>query len=337
MEEIKNIANPYSINYGTTGEHGDGTTKTTTGSASFDYGSQRDEQSDLTQRYGDAIRGQENRNTAWGRLNDQYGVPGLQETNTQLNNQIRSINNQLTNMPATMVRNSGNSNMTQAQIDQATMDKTQQMQPTLQNLSQLSSDTTQRLATQQANASAAMSALEAQQDRELLAFEKEYNQQEIQQAREFTGYTMDAQRELNRILQDIQNGMQVSEAKLQRAHELAVHQAAYQQQLELMRAEAAMSAWLEGQGWLGEQAIGGADNPYGVSIPGGSPTTPTTADMVANGIWTGNAADYVTRPVAQTQTTQTTQTTPNSSSAFSIPEGFGERMKAFFMPWTLPN
>ncbi len=244
MAETNTYSPPYSIDYGTTGEHGDGTTKTTTGSAAFDYGSQREEQADLTNRYRDAIDNQENRSTAWGRLQDQYGVPGLQETNTRLNNQIRLVNNQLTNMPATLVRNSGNSNMTQSQVDQATIDKTQQMQPTLQNLSQLSSDTTQRLATQQENAANAMTALESQQDRELLPFEREYDQQEIQQAREFTGYTIDAQRELDRILADISNGIAVSEASLGRAHELAMQEKAYQNQLKYLAEQAKSAEWL---------------------------------------------------------------------------------------------
>jgi len=73
----------------------------------------------------------------------------------------------------------------------------------------------------------------AQQEKELLPFQSEQALLSDRLARESTGYSQDAERELNGILEKMKAGIQLSEAELQRAHELSLAEWSYKQAVKV--------------------------------------------------------------------------------------------------------
>ena len=187
----------------------------------------------INKGFGDAIGSQTKVPDLITGYEQKYGVPQMQQSIQAGTEQYDALGSQIRNLPTDMAQRSQESIVTQGQKNrmvQAEQAPLLEQQGILgQNLSRQQAN----LGVAQSNASKMVSAEQLQQEKELSPWLKQYDNENVLSSMRMSGWTFENQSELSRLLANQSAGIQLSEGEKNRAHQLALAEKEFENNLKL--------------------------------------------------------------------------------------------------------
>lgn len=213
-------------------------TKTT---PSFNFGAQKQEADDYLSKYTSAISGMEGIPSMYNRISDQMGLGSLRDAYAKYGELADTLTGQIRGLPKALAGRSQESLLTEGQRARMVESEQAPLMEQFGDVSRAQEAIGTRLGQGEQVAGQLMSAEMAQQERSLLPFERGFDVMEQRQAREFSGYTFQQQQELDRLIANMNAGVQLSIAEKQRAHELSLAELQYKNALKQIREQGAQN------------------------------------------------------------------------------------------------
>lgn len=203
------------------------------------------------------------------RIGQELGLPQLRETSGALTETVR-------NLPSTYSKAMTGFDVNANQLARVVGTKQAELAPLAQRATEQTQNAEARLGER-------MGYAQKDFERGLIPLSAEQNFLAERNARETTLYSQDNQNELNAIIDKIKNGIQISEAEKQRAHELAMQEKAFENQKKLNQQQADLSPAqsntqvieVNGQKKLIDTATGKVLSTYGTASSGSGAPKPT--------------------------------------------------------------
>ena len=192
---------------------------------------------DLVSSYDQAIQGQEKYPALQQRYENRYMIPELREAMQTGREAYQNVLNEINAIPETTKATTRDSMVTEGQAAGINQAKYEKLRPVAESLGQTVEQVGQLLTEAEANLNTAVAAEIAQQKKELEPFLWEYDLSNILSSMEMTGWSQANSNELTRLITNMQAGVQISEAEKNRAHELAMQEASFQNQLKYLQAQ----------------------------------------------------------------------------------------------------
>ncbi len=201
----------------------------------FDIAGQKAEGAEYISGLTGAIQGQEKLGDMYSRVSGQVNLPSMREQGLRYGEQLGDLGSQIQALPQSIGPTQG-AVMTEGQRQRAIASESQPLLEQYTTLGQQAGQLGERISSAESDVSRRMGMEVAQQEKELSPWEKSYDLLSTQQAREFSGYALENQMELDRLIQNMNAGIQLSEAEKNRAHELSMAEMGYQNALDRISA-----------------------------------------------------------------------------------------------------
>ena len=198
----------------------------------FDLGKQKQEQQDYLKGFQQAIRGQESLPAMRERYAESFGLPELREREQDYSQLAGSLASQIRALPEDVAGRTRESLVTDPQRQRIIQKQQEPLLQSLQDVGQMGAQTAQQIAQREGQLGTMMGLESAQQQKELMPWQQKYELMDVNQAREMANWTFGKEAELNRLLQNAQMGMQMSEAERNRMHQLAMQEQQFENTLE---------------------------------------------------------------------------------------------------------
>lgn len=200
----------------------------------FDFEGQKAEGQSYVSGLTEFLQSQESLNQMYDRIGSQLDLPRQRENVMQIAEGVDQLAAALKGVPDSVRGRTRNSLVTDAQANRIIAKESEGLGAELSDLQNAGNIASMRLQASEEELSKRMGLEQAQQQKFLLPWEKEYDLLTQRQAREFSGYTFANQLELNRLISNQNAGLTWTNAEKQRAHELAMQEQAFKNQLETL-------------------------------------------------------------------------------------------------------
>ena len=161
-------------------------------------------------------------------------MPFLQNTAQQQNNQVAYLGNEIQALPQSVASNSENSMLTSGQKDAIVRSQQAPLAQAYQNTATQANQTNQGLGTATQNVNQSVGQEQAQQMKMVQPWLQKYDTMAIQHAAQNTQWNQTNQWELNRLIDNQQSGVQLSEGQQDRLEKLAQQENGFQNELNLL-------------------------------------------------------------------------------------------------------
>jgi len=211
----------------------------------FPFTQQRAENQNYLTGFTEFLKSQEKLPAIQQRYENRFGIPDLQETYLRNKEAADMVGNQIQNLPESVKGASAESMLTQGQLDRVVNKQAKELLTVYNNLSRITEQVGTRLAIAEQNLNDAAKLEVAQQQKEMTPWLQSYELMNVMQAREFTGWTFANQLELQRLISNQQAGLQWTDAEATRAHQLAMQENEFENQVKLLEKqnEFALDLW----------------------------------------------------------------------------------------------
>jgi len=191
----------------------------------FDISGQQERfgtQPDILGRLRGTIEGFEDTNLTRDRFSKQIGLPELKEQSLRLGELQGDLTSQFRGAPKAIEGQSRQSLVTEGQRQGLVQEAQKPLLEALQGLAPAQASLNSRIASGEQLLGQRLGIEKADQQRELLPFNFEFSAEEATQARELSGYTSAQSLELNRLVANLNAGVELNEGEKNRLNQLAV-------------------------------------------------------------------------------------------------------------------
>ena len=196
---------------------------------------QKAEQEGLFGQYESRLQGQEALPDMYGRIRNELGIPGLNNTFQNIQGEIFNVKSLLDQLDENVTARGQGTMMTEAQRQRQIAAEGDPLRTSLGRLGTGLEPVAQALSGAQGELSTLLNLHAQQQNKEMAPIEMRINAVSDRFAREMTGFTSSKQTQLDALLDDIDRGRQLADREWELAQSLAAEERAYAQAKELAR------------------------------------------------------------------------------------------------------
>lgn len=197
------------------------------------------------------LQGQQTVPQLQDKYSNKYNVPFLQGNAQQQSNQLGTLGNQMQALPASVNSASQNSLLTSGQKDKVVSSQFAPIQQAYNQTATSLGQTNQALGTATQNVNQSVGQEQAQQMKMAQPWLQKYDTMAIQHASANTQWNQTNQWELNRLIDNQQAGVQMSEGQQNRMEQLAQQENGFQNNLTLLEKQASYYKSKSFQAWGG--------------------------------------------------------------------------------------
>jgi len=200
----------------------------------YDFGADETQNTDFRNRFSGWLGGLETPEATRQRFENRYGYQDLADNYFKTSGMVANMGNAIQAAPGQIQQRTAGANVTQGQLANIQNKEVGELVKNYTALGSLNAAQGQQLAMVESNLNDAAQLEMSQQQKMMTPWLQEYDSNAIMQARKFSGWTFASQLELNRLLANQQAGLTWSNAEADRANQLAMQEASFQNSLEMM-------------------------------------------------------------------------------------------------------
>lgn len=192
-------------------------------------------QDDILGRYRDTIAGFDDPNILRDRFSKQIGLPEQKEQSLRLGEIIGDLTSQYKGADKQVAGTTRESLVTEGQRQGLVQNVQKPLLQGMQDVQGIQSSLNERIASGQELLAQRLGLEFADQDRQLLPFEQEFSAEDRISAAELSGWTTAQNNELNRLVANLNAGVQLNEGEKGRLNALAIAEKGYENALAQIR------------------------------------------------------------------------------------------------------